>query len=152
MNLTKLLPRPALAGLLLIALTACHGGNSSGTNGSTPPISTPGEELPDNGDPGTGDPGTGDPGTGNPGTGAKGRVFFIDDSADEEDKALAAFFSARNGDTIEFGEGTFDLTTTLVMSHKSNITIKGQGMDKTCLLYTSPSPRDGLLSRMPSSA
>ena len=24
--------------------------------------------------------------------------------------------------------------------------------DKDCLLYTSPSPRDGLLSRMPSSA
>ena len=27
-----------------------------------------------------------------------------------------------------------------------------QGKPKTCLLYTSPSPRDGLLSRMPSSA
>ena len=26
------------------------------------------------------------------------------------------------------------------------------GIDKVCLLYTSPSPRDGLLSRMPSSA
>ena len=26
------------------------------------------------------------------------------------------------------------------------------GLSKTCLLYTSPSPRDGLLSRMPSSA
>ena len=26
------------------------------------------------------------------------------------------------------------------------------GDDKSCLLYTSPSPRDGLLSRMPSSA
>ena len=26
------------------------------------------------------------------------------------------------------------------------------GMDGICLLYTSPSPRDGLLSRMPSSA
>ena len=25
-------------------------------------------------------------------------------------------------------------------------------IDKICLLYTSPSPRDGLLSRMPSSA
>ena len=25
-------------------------------------------------------------------------------------------------------------------------------LDKVCLLYTSPSPRDGLLSRMPSSA
>ena len=27
-----------------------------------------------------------------------------------------------------------------------------QGLDQRCLLYTSPSPRDGLLSRMPSSA
>ena len=26
------------------------------------------------------------------------------------------------------------------------------GLDNNCLLYTSPSPRDGLLSRMPSSA
>ena len=30
--------------------------------------------------------------------------------------------------------------------------IKGDGEIQTCLLYTSPSPRDGLLSRMPSSA
>ena len=28
----------------------------------------------------------------------------------------------------------------------------GTGHDDPCLLYTSPSPRDGLLSRMPSSA
>ena len=28
----------------------------------------------------------------------------------------------------------------------------GTGHFYTCLLYTSPSPRDGLLSRMPSSA
>ena len=28
----------------------------------------------------------------------------------------------------------------------------GYVMDRVCLLYTSPSPRDGLLSRMPSSA
>ena len=27
-----------------------------------------------------------------------------------------------------------------------------EGINKICLLYTSPSPRDGLLSRMPSSA
>ena len=27
-----------------------------------------------------------------------------------------------------------------------------RAMEQTCLLYTSPSPRDGLLSRMPSSA
>ena len=29
---------------------------------------------------------------------------------------------------------------------------EGQGQGLGCLLYTSPSPRDGLLSRMPSSA
>ena len=32
------------------------------------------------------------------------------------------------------------------------INIKTEDLDKICLLYTSPSPRDGLLSRMPSSA
>ena len=31
-------------------------------------------------------------------------------------------------------------------------TVAYQGKHWTCLLYTSPSPRDGLLSRMPSSA
>ena len=30
--------------------------------------------------------------------------------------------------------------------------IDSDGLTRTCLLYTSPSPRDGLLSRMPSSA
>ena len=33
---------------------------------------------------------------------------------------------------------------------KNGIALAGKQMD--CLLYTSPSPRDGLLSRMPSSA
>ena len=32
------------------------------------------------------------------------------------------------------------------------LTQGGPGISTTCLLYTSPSPRDGLLSRMPSSA
>ena len=30
--------------------------------------------------------------------------------------------------------------------------VEGVKVRETCLLYTSPSPRDGLLSRMPSSA
>ena len=33
-----------------------------------------------------------------------------------------------------------------------NVIVLGHIQDKDCLLYTSPSPRDGLLSRMPSSA
>ena len=30
--------------------------------------------------------------------------------------------------------------------------VRALGWEQVCLLYTSPSPRDGLLSRMPSSA
>ena len=79
----------------------------------------------------------------------EGRTFLIDDSPDEEDKALSAFFLARDGDTIEFEEGTFDINTTLVMSHKSNITIKGQGLDKTVLNFENSSTPEGLsLSHM----
>ena len=40
--------------------------------------------------------------------------------------------------------------------HDGVLTVKGQIMsdvqDKNCLLYTSPSPRDDVISRMPSSA
>ena len=35
---------------------------------------------------------------------------------------------------------------------KENYQVSLIDIDKGCLLYTSPSPRDGLLSRMPSSA
>ena len=37
-------------------------------------------------------------------------------------------------------------------SQKTNVDSNETGNDGSCLLYTSPSPRDGLLSRMPSSA
>ena len=40
------------------------------------------------------------------------------------------------------------LETELDADGRDQATARG----KTCLLYTSPSPRDGLLSRMPSSA
>ena len=147
--------RTLLITALLGLLSACHSGApgtqpSSGVPGTgAPGTGDPGTGDPGTGDPGTGDPGTGDPGTGDPGDGASGRVLFIDDSEDEEDKALSAFFSARDGDTIEFGEGTFDLSTTLVMSHKNNITIKGQGMDKTVLYFENSGTPEGLsLSHM----
>ena len=39
-----------------------------------------------------------------------------------------------------------------VVSAYSEIVPGHMNLDKICLLYTSPSPRDGLLSRMPSSA
>ena len=53
--------------------------------------------------------------------------------------------------------GTSAPEFTLVKGDLSNYTLKdGKGkyliLNIFCLLYTSPSPRDGLLSRMPSSA
>ena len=40
----------------------------------------------------------------------------------------------------------------IVDEFKDNILKKFSTLVQSCLLYTSPSPRDGLLSRMPSSA
>ena len=40
----------------------------------------------------------------------------------------------------------------LILNKKGGIEIDGELCLESCLLYTSPSPRDGLLSRMPSSA
>ena len=49
---------------------------------------------------------------------------------------------------LQYNEDEFLLD--MVMSR---VAFKGDGiLVDTCLLYTSPSPRDGLLSRMPSSA
>ena len=52
------------------------------------------------------------------------------------------------------GNLTVDTSTLFVDSANSRVGIGETDPDSTltCLLYTSPSPRDGLLSRMPSSA
>ena len=59
------------------------------------------------------------------------------------------------GDIHGYNE-TFDaLIKKLKIKEKDIILCLGDLIDKgpgSCLLYTSPSPRDGLLSRMPSSA
>ena len=39
-----------------------------------------------------------------------------------------------------------------VAQHLGETSVRTIAMDATCLLYTSPSPRDATLSRMPSSA
>lgn len=111
------------------SLTSCFDSSS--------PSAAPGENPPGGNPPGGGD------------NDAKGRTLLVEDGPNEEDDALAAFFSARDGDTIEFGEGTFDIDTTLVMSHKSNITIKGQGLTKTVLNFENSGTPEGLaLSHM----
>ena len=53
---------------------------------------------------------------------------------------------------VNVGEGDNDFTITGNQEIERVIYRGGDGDDNACLLYTSPSPRDATLSRMPSSA
>ena len=62
------------------------------------------------------------------------------------------FNASQDGWSLEFEEGAI-MNGTSVEHIKDAAPILGRYFDILgCLLYTSPSPRDGLLSRMPSSA
>ena len=54
--------------------------------------------------------------------------------------------------TTETGDGTFKFTLASAITDADLQAKVDLLMNDICLLYTSPSPRDGLLSRMPSSA
>ena len=60
--------------------------------------------------------------------------------------------------TPELLAGISDMKETMIAANGAGLAAPQIGWDVqlvifgTCLLYTSPSPRDGLLSRMPSSA
>ena len=62
------------------------------------------------------------------------------------------------GDAVIIGQKTLREKRAIdVMAQLKASVLKAHGREdgreiETCLLYTSPSPRDGLLSRMPSSA
>ena len=65
-------------------------------------------------------------------------------------RAVDDSFSARSGGASAWFSNGMALKSTI---YKAELQIAN--MDRhyyACLLYTSPSPRDGLLSRMPSSA
>ena len=55
----------------------------------------------------------------------------------------------QDGQTNKFGDGTTGVTLT---GDNQTLDIDQIGNTNTCLLYTSPSPRDRQKSRMPSSA
>ena len=50
------------------------------------------------------------------------------------------------------GDAGFNFYWALIGSYLAAFYTDTLGLSAACLLYTSPSPRDGLLSRMPSSA
>jgi parallel beta-helix repeat protein len=55
---------------------------------------------------------------------------------DMEKSLQRSFIMAEDGETITIAEGTFSLKGSLWMDGKKNITIKGQGMDKTILSFS----------------
>lgn len=56
-------------------------------------------------------------------------------SADEVEGVVEDFILAEDNQTVEIGEGFFDLKTQLILDSKENITIKGAGMTKTVLSF-----------------
>lgn len=64
--------------------------------------------------------------------------------ADVATQAAIAFFDAREGDTIRFCAGRFDMPTGLILNGKRGITIKGAGMDRTFLSFKNSDSAEGI--------
>ena len=71
---------------------------------------------------------------------------------DEEIATSGNYFDADNFPEIRFVSTDIKLTGDATGLITGDLTLKGVTKPVTCLLYTSPSPRDATLSRMPSSA
>lgn len=69
------------------------------------------------------------------GNGNAKRVVQIKAGPEAQEAALEAFIGAKDGDTIEFGEGTFELDTTLSLEDVRDVTVRGAGMEKTILNF-----------------
>ena len=71
--------------------------------------------------------------------------WVYDDDDDEDDQSIQSLPECGGmNETINVSD---TLITTVILP-----ILQALADDNDCLLYTSPSPRDGLLSRMPSSA
>ena len=76
----------------------------------------------------------------------KQRRRFIKDTALLAGASLIPLHYSFNNESFKYIKAPFEDLDTLCVNDWWKI------KDNPCLLYTSPSPRDGLLSRMPSSA
>lgn len=72
------------------------------------------------------------------------KTYLICPGDNATTESLIAFFDAREGDTIEFCAGTFDITTGLIVNGKNGITVKGAGINKTFLSFANSDSSEGL--------
>ena len=90
-------------------------------------------------------------------TAVAGEGYFVDTTSQEIDVTLPAGSPGAVVAVKDYAK-TWDTNNCIIISNGSekiggstnNAVLSTEGL--ACLLYTSPSPRDGLLSRMPSSA
>ena len=91
---------------------------------------------------------------GEPGTQLTMRTFHIGGAATAQ--AAASNIEVKNSGTVTFNRLRVVKRSdgrNVVVSRSGELVVKdNHGVDRDCLLYTSPSPRDGLLYRNPSSA
>ena len=67
-------------------------------------------------------------------------------------EALSLLRRALNNSTAEFRDGQWEAIAAITEHQSRLLVVQRTGWGKSCLLYTSPSPRDISGSRMPSSA
>ncbi|HVT35818.1 MAG TPA: hypothetical protein VHE37_09550, partial [Nevskiaceae bacterium] len=77
------------------------------------------------------------------GAAAATKTYTICPGADAQKNAIIAFFDAHEGDTIQFCEGQFDFTNSLVMTGKKGITVLGAGRKKTFIRFAGSNDQDG---------
>ena len=87
-------------------------------------------------------------------------IYFKSDQDPQKHHAMQVWQTPYVGEDFQLGEktesyiykiGNKEIVRAMSESHEV-LNLIEQDDSYTCLLYTSPSPRDGLLSRMPSSA
>ncbi len=74
-----------------------------------------------------------------------GRVVKISPGPNVQEDTQTALIKAKPGDTIEFGDGTFEFNQSLSLAVE-NVKVRGQGMDKTILSFKKQDAgKEGLL-------
>lgn len=88
----------------------------------------------------------------NPDTGAppttpvSGRKFFIAPGPNATTDMVGAMIQAAPGDSIEFGCGYFELTSTFQLTDTEDVLVKGCGKDKTVLSFKNNNAPEGVLA------
>ena len=77
---------------------------------------------------------------------------FGDISFEEDHESLSDFMEMSNFVRVKYGDGELLLHSTPNLFYNYQLKRSSGYQYSACLLYTSPSPRDATLSRMPSSA